>query len=382
VPSYTCFPSTRTRNYRSFNSTLHTTTLPTMSDITKAFTFLHDTIPQWLQDIKNVEEKVTSMQEEISRVSVSTLPFGKGKTGSMESIRPGKLDAVVEETIQADPTTPCNPLGSRKRKSPSVTSGRASGPTRYRPKTMVVVCYDGDMQKSFELLVRGLATGRNMLRKAKMEAKLAELAAIAGSSEDEDDEEEHIMSKITYRPQMASLRMRAAARRGRGGASGPTPPAELFETTDKTLEQAQELCEKSAHLTLREGDCRTELKLVHMHLETVLSTAKTEVTKCVASQAQPTPTPQDQDTSDPSVSLVEPSYKRHFPSISAPRPVVEPEAKLESVVTRSTIRAPVAAPITAPKTMDIEVDDDDEEDEDMDFVMPPVRFTSRRAARA
>lgn len=326
------------------------------------------------------------MQAEISRISVSTSPFEKGKTGSMESIRPGKLDAVVEEVTQSNPTTPFNPLGSRKRKSPSVTSGRASGPSRYRPKMMVVVSYDGDMQKSFELLVRGLATGRNMLRKAKMEAKLAELAAIAGSSEDDDeddnDEEEHIMSKITYRPQMASLRMRAAARRGRGGASGPTPPAELFETTDKTLEQAQELCEKSAHLTLREGDCRSELKLVHMHLENVLSTAKTEVTKCAANQAQLIPTPQDQDTSDTSVSSVEPSYKRHFPSMSASRPVAEPEANLEPVTTQSTIRAPVAASTIPPKTMDIEVDDDDEEDEDMDYVMPPVRFTSRRAARA
>lgn len=357
-----------------------------MSDIAKAFTFLQDTIPQWLQDIKNVEEKVNSMQEEISRVSLSTPPFGKGKTGSMESIRPGKLDAVAEETTPSNPSTPFNPPGSRKRKSPSVTSGRASGPSRYRPKTMVVVSYDGDMQKSFELLVRGLATGRNMLRKAKMEAKLAELAAIAGSSEDEDDdeddEEEHIMSKITYRPQVASLRMRAAARRGRGGAGGPAPSAELFETTDKTLEQAQELCEKSAHLTLREGDCRSELKLVHSHLENVLSTAKTEVTKCAASQAQPTPTPQDQDTSDTSVSSVEPSYKRHFPSMSASRPVAEPETKLEPVKTPSTIRAPVAAPVTAPKTMDIEVDDDDDEDEGMDLVMPPVRFMSQRAARA
>ncbi|KAF3044054.1 hypothetical protein E8E12_008285 [Didymella heteroderae] len=357
-----------------------------MSDITKAFTFLQDTIPQWLRDIKNVEEKVTSMQEEISRVTLSTSPFEKGKTGSMESIRPEKLDAVAEETTPPSPTIPYNPLGSRKRKSPSVTSGRASGPTRYRPKTMVIVSYDGDMQKSFEMLVRGLATGRNMLRKAKMEAKLAELAAIAGSSEDDDEdddeEEEHIMSKITYRPQMASLRMRAAARRGRDSASGPAPPAELFETTDKTLEQAQELCEKSAHLTLREGDCRSELKLVHMHLENVLSTAKMEVAKYTASQAQPRPTPQDQDTSDTSMSSVEPSYKRHFPSISASRPVAEPDAKLEPVTTHSTVRAPVAAPIAATKTMDIEVDDDDDEDEDMDFVMPPVRFTSRRAVRA
>lgn len=220
-----------------------------------------------------------------------------------------------------------------------------------------------------------------------MEAKMAELAAIAGSSEDEDEddeEEEHIMSKISYRPRMASMRARAAAtRRGAGGAmsGGPAPPAELFETTDKTLEQAQELCEKSAHLTLRDGDCRTELKLVRMHLENVLSTAKIEVTKCAANQPQPTQIPQDQDTSDTSVSSMEPSYKRHFPSISALKPVSEPEAKLEPVITQSAIRSPAAAAITAPKTMDIEVDDDDE-DEDIDFVMPPVRLTSRRAARA
>ena len=357
-----------------------------MSDITKAFTFLQDTIPQWLEDVANVGEKVASMQEEIARVSVAVSPFVKGRTGSMESIRPEKLEAVAEEPTPSSPT-PINPLGSRKRKSPSVASGRASGPTRYRPKTMVVVSYDGHMQKSFELLVRGLATGRNMLRKAKMEAKMVELAAIAGSSEDEDEddeEEEHVMSKISYRPQMASMRMRVATSRtgGRGGLGGsPALPAELFETTDKTLEQAQELCEKSAHLTLRDGDCRTELMLVRMHLENALTTATTEVTKCAASQSQSTQTPQDQDTSDTSVSSMEPSYKRHFPSISAPKPVSGSEAKLMPVTTQSTIRASVAAPVTAPKTMDIEVDDDDD-DEDMDFVMPPVRFTSRRAARA
>lgn len=357
-----------------------------MSDVTKAFTFLQDTIPQWLQDVLNLEERVTNMQEEISRVSVSTSPFVKGRTGSMESIRPEKLEAVAEEVAPASPA-PINPLGSRKRKSPSVISGRGSGPVKYRPKTMVVVSYDGDMQKSFELLVRGLATGRNMLRKAKMEAKMAELAAIAGSSEDEeeddDGEEEHIISKISYRPQMASMRMRAAARLGaaRGGrGGGPAPPAELFETTDKTLEQAQELCEKSAHLTLRDGDCRTELKLVRMHLENILTTAKSEVVKCAASQVQSIQAPQDQDTSDTSVSSMEPSYKRHFPSISALRPVSESDAKLEPVITQSTVRAPGADPGMAPKTMDIEVDDDDG-DEDMDFVMPPVRFTSRRAAR-
>lgn len=355
-----------------------------MSDIAKSFTYLQDTIPQWLSDIANIQEKITRMQDDIARVSVSQSPFVKGKTGSVESIRAGKLDAAAEEATPSAEAL-MSPLGSRKRKSPSIMSSRASGPSRYRPRTMVVVRYDGDMQKSFENLVRGLATGRNMLRKAKMEAKMAELAAIAGSSEDEDDddEEEDIMSNISYRPRMASMRIRAAARRGgRNGLNGGPPPSlELFETTDKTLEQAQELCEKSAHLTLRDGDCRTEVKLAQMHLENVLSVAKTEATKCSASQPQSVEVPHDQDTSDTSVSSMEPSYKRHSPNISAPKPLSELEAKLEPIATSSTVRPPTATTSTAPKTMDIEVDDDDE-DEDMDFVMPPVRFTSRRTARA
>jgi hypothetical protein len=146
------------------------------------------------------------------------------------------------------------------------------------------------------------------------------------------------------------------------------------------LEQAQELCEKSAHLTLRDGDCRTELKLVRMHLQNILSTATTEVTKCAASQ-QSTQTTHSQDTSDTSVSSMEPSYKRHFPNISAPRSASASEAKLEPVMPQSTVQASVTAPTTSSKMMEIEVDDDDE-DEDLNFVMPPVRFTSRRAARA
>lgn len=357
-----------------------------MSDINKSFSFLQDTIPKWIQDITSIEEKIASMQDDIARVSVSQSPFAKGRTGSMESIRPGKMEVVAEETTPSS-NTPINPLGSRKRKSPSMTSGRASGETRYRPKTMVVVDYDGDMQKSFELLVRGLATGRNMLRKAKMEAKMAEMAAIAGVSDDDDDddeEESNIMSKISYQPRLTSMRVRVAAmtRGGRGGLNGgPAPPVELFEKTDKTLEQAQELCEKSAHLTLRDGDCRSELKLVRMHFENVLSTAKIEVTKCAANQNQSTQTTQDQDTSNTTLSSTEPSYKRHFPHVSAPRPVFESEKDLGPVTTQSTIRTPVAATVAAPKTMDIEVDDNDE-DEDIDFVMPPVRFTSRQAARA
>jgi hypothetical protein len=240
---------------------------------------------------------------------------------------------------------------------------------------MIVVSYDGDVQKAFELLVRSIGTGRNMLRKAKMEARMNEMAARAESSEEEDEddegEEDVSQSRINYRARMSSLRARSAARRsGRLGVSSGSPtPAELFDATDKTLEQAQELCEKAAHLTLRDGDCRKELEGVRTHFQSLLETAKTEVTKCNTRKLHDPPELHAHDTSDTSVSSIEPetSYRKHAPQATLPEPTPE------SLPKTTDPNAPTSS--MPPKIVDMEVDDDDDDDEP--FIMPPVRLTSR-----
>jgi hypothetical protein len=245
---------------------------------------------------------------------------------------------------------------------------------------MVVVSYDGDMQKSFELLVRAIGSGRNLLRKAKMEAKMNELAALAGSSEDEDeaddDEDAAVMAKISYRPRMSSMRARAAATRGgrRGASGGAATPAALFDTTDKTLEHAQNLCERASHVILRDGDCRTELGAMRKSFIDVLETAKTQVTKYNDAKLLEPQEPPSQDTSDTSISSADdPPYKKHFPRLSRPPPELQSN--------NAPLSAPAAiAPQSALKIMDIEVDDDDDDDEP-DFVLPHVRYTSRFGAR-
>ncbi|KAF2031564.1 hypothetical protein EK21DRAFT_110934 [Setomelanomma holmii] len=345
-----------------------------MSEIEKSFTFLRDNIPQWLQDMGVMEAKVAAMQDEIARVPISVSPFAKRPTESIESIRPGRMCVIAEEAAPSQGAQ-TDPVGNRKRKTLSVMSGRASGPSRYRARTMVVVSYDGDMQKSFELMVRAIGTGRNLLRKAKMEAKMNELAALAGSSEDEDeageDEDDAILAKVTYRPRMSSMRMRTAAqRRGHAGVGDRSnAPVALFDTTDKMMEHAQGLCEKAAHLTLRDGDCRKELGHIRKSFEDVLESAKTEAAKCrVAKSPEPQEAP-SQDTSDTSVSSAEPSYKRHFPQF-----VVPPSTSLTPPKDSVPSDPPATmAPLT---TMEIEVDDDEDDDEP-EFVMPPVRLTSR-----
>jgi hypothetical protein len=344
-----------------------------MSDIEKAFTYLHDNIPQWLQDITTVQDKVTAMQHDNTKVPISQSPFGKRRTDSTASIRPA-LHAIAEDAPPSN-ASPGDAVGSPEPRSLSVSSGRVSGLSRHRPRTMVVVSYDGDMQKSFELLVRSIGTGRNMLRKAKMEARMNEMATQAESSEEDDDvdddDEDVDLSKINHRARMSSLRARSAARRsGRlGVSSGVETPAALFDTSDRTLEQAQELCEKASHLILREGDCRKELEGVRKNFETMLETAKAEVDKCNARKSQHPPELQPHETSDTSMSSLEPEmlYRKDTPQAALPLHKLDAQPKT----------AQPQQPTTAPqplKIVDIEVD---EEDDDDDFVLPPVRLTSR-----
>ncbi|OAL04047.1 hypothetical protein IQ06DRAFT_291668 [Phaeosphaeriaceae sp. SRC1lsM3a] len=341
-----------------------------MSDVEKSFAFLNDNIPQWLQDITGLEEKVAAMQEDVIRAPVLASPFPKRRTDSIESIKHDRMGAIKEEAAPSQ-SGQTDPTAGRKRKTMSIQSGRASGPSRYRPRTMVVVKYDGDMQKSFELLVRAIGTGRNMLRKAKMEAKMNELAALAGPSDDEDeaddDEDEAILAKVSYRPHMSSMRTRQQP------SSGAITPAAIFDTTDKTLEHAQVLCEKAAHVLLRDGDCRTELGGMRKNFSDVLETAKIEVTKCTAARTQEPQSVASHDSAETTTSIAEPSYKKHFPQLSR----LPPEPQQKTMLPSAPL---LVAPTNSSKVMEIEVDDDDDDDEP-DFVMP-VRFTSRFAARA
>jgi hypothetical protein len=354
------------------NSVRRPNITPVMSAIEKPFTYLQDNVPQWLQDVTSMEEKVVAMQQENSKIQMSQSPLGKQRSDSIESIRSARLNAIAENTPPSNGTN-TDLAGSRKRKSLSVSSGRVSNSLRHR-KTMVVVNYDGDMQKSFELLVRAIGTGRHMLRKAICEVRMTGATAQASSSEDDDDGEEEdeafILSKNASRAHMYRIRARATAiRSGRpGGIAGCD---EVLSTTDKTLEQSQELCEKAAHLILRDGDCRKELEGVRKAFEALLETAKTEVEKCNALKSQETPELQAHEASDTSVSSNESpsSYWELTPHSSLPESELQPQSK-------TTLPEGSTAPnSSAPKIVDIEVDDDDETDDD--FVMPPVRLTSR-----
>ncbi|KAJ4301432.1 hypothetical protein N0V90_003524 [Kalmusia sp. IMI 367209] len=327
-----------------------------MTDIEKSFTYLHDNIPQWLKNVSEIESKIIAMQSELAKVPVSrSLPM-KRRTGSIESIR--DLDAIREEpessggAHQSEPTT-------RKRKTPSALSGQQSGFMKMRSRTMIVVNYDGQIQCAFEQLVRAIGTGRNMLRKGKMAAKMDAMATLANSS-DEEDGNDVIMSRIGYRHRAGLSSMRSPAAMLRMTENNTSTPVERFDTADKALEQAQALCERAAHQSLREGDCRKELDGVRGHFEEVQAVAKSEVARYAAQK------------------LVAMEKERQEAADLGSKPgkrTTIPVPDLEKEITPTTI-SPAIGTYSTSRVVDIEIDDDEDADE-MNFVMPPIRLTSR-----
>jgi hypothetical protein len=63
---------------------------------------------------------------------------------------------------------------SRKRKTVSIISNE-SVPTKFRSRSMIIVYYDSEIQKSFEEIVRNIGTARNNIRKARMADRMKAL---------------------------------------------------------------------------------------------------------------------------------------------------------------------------------------------------------------
>lgn len=356
----------------------------------KSFAYLQENIPKWLVDIGRIEDQVTAMQDRLTTVTVSRSPFAKATPGSAASIRPGNMDAILEEETTPSTSPQKDPLQDRNTRPPSALSARLSSPGCYRSRTMVVVSYDGEMQKSLEQLVRAIGIGRSLLRKARLESKMNQLAALVHSSDEEnkdDDEDENeergghseqdrLLPQFSHRLRMPSTRARVAARTsGRlSVASALKTPVTLFEGTDKALELAQGLCEKAAHLTLREGDCRKELAQVRKGFDDVLQAAETEMIRCNAHKCQETPELQLHDTSDTSISSLETPCEEIYASMPMSMPALAPEPQA---------KVPLLAGLTPtppePNIYPMEVDE--EEEDYLDFDMMPVRLTSRMHVR-
>lgn len=205
---------------------------------------------------------------------------------------------------------------------------------------MIIVYYDKAVQDAFEDLVKFVSGSRNVMRKGKMAAKMAEMKRAAELEvDDEDDDapppEKLIPDRMTASAPVTPLgkdisggiavadsgdeadfpmpklkfvstrnmgpsrdRIRADATnsgisgamsgggllRGYRRAGGGGAP-DIFDEVDKGLEWCQAQCEHAAHQFLRDGDCSSEIANIKKRLGEVKETAEKEIEKLKKEEA-------------------------------------------------------------------------------------------------
>ena len=262
-------------------------------DALRSFAYLTDNLPLWLTKLDELSVQVAEQHTRFTKLTQhNDVKLARKKHDSTESLRP-KADDNPEPNAITDTSVPpsLQPVSSnavilkdttrnilRKRKPGSALSG-ASGPQRYRTRSMIVVYYVSDIQDAFEQLVRNIAGARNNLRKGKTAASFKNRMAAMGMGGD-------LSGGAGRFPLLdPKMRLKIGINRQIPGLEGTTTDA-AFENMDRDLEKAHSLCEIAAHQMLRDGDCRDEIGEIKQRFENCLKVAKEEAEKMREKEAR------------------------------------------------------------------------------------------------
>ncbi|KAJ1331724.1 ankyrin repeat and SOCS box protein 17 [Microdochium nivale] len=322
---------------------------------------LVENIPNWLKRLDELGDQIDQRQADLAKLAATSSQASSRSLknqGSTESIRPVGDDAEPTESKTApsgtgNDNTVCHSIRHTKSASVTQRETREVAATaqrraravvhrkektesmlsaddvarKYHSKTMIIVYYDSWVQSFFEELVKFVSASRNVMRKAKMAAKVAEIKRMAelefpDSDEDEDDNDDKVLvagdsitpanSKLTAsndaeededdspeaikqrflrarntgpvgrfalsRPGPAGAsRPAMGAGRGLAGAQTAPPGADIYDQLDKGLEVVQSACEQAAHQFLREGDCAQQVSKIKARLASTAECATKEL---------------------------------------------------------------------------------------------------------
>lgn len=290
-----------------------------MGDARDCYDYLLKNVPLWTRELKEVADKVEKARIRNATISDPAVDLSENNCNgdnSMETLRPAEdnNEGTDVHSSSSTPvsTTPCQTkvppptdikaihsppiLCKRKRVSSTLASGHVARSTRYRTKSSTLVTYDSETQKSFESMVRSIGAGRNMIRKAIIAARIAKAAAAATHMDDNDDDEDGfkdaslVLAKLGHRAKFGRIEARGVRmtctnrnksidkddkRNGPEALDG----SESFDLLDRTLEKAQNQCERGAHQLLRDGDCSEEIDSILSWFQEILTICEKELSK-------------------------------------------------------------------------------------------------------
>ncbi|KAK3312402.1 hypothetical protein B0H66DRAFT_486401 [Apodospora peruviana] len=459
----------------------------------EALTNLVNNIPDWLQKLDELNGKIEQRQLELAQWTETQAASGNSppstkpvrNKGSTESLKPrdepaahprettplpeALLDSTAVTLVPAIQTqieqpegrqqkhgAPSSPSDSqspsaiqrqtnqvraagqararatlrKRQRTDSVMSAEGQAP-KYRTRSMIIVYYDSYVQSFFEELVKFVSASRNMMRKAKMAAKVAQIKRLAelempddsdddanedapppgakhsslpdanaallaqvgrpaAATGDNDDEIPALrfVSTRGMQPTMArtqnllmsrgatgpGLYPRAGARGSyRGGpggvAMGSTDPPDVYDELDKGLEYVQSMCEHAAHQFLRDGDCAEEVANIQRRMGETKELADKEMERVKKED------PEGLKSADES--LRGRSYRpQSMRKITAGKPASATGTAATKLETAGGVANGVAAAANK-----LEVDDDDGDSDMDDLALPRLAYKNTRLMR-
>ncbi|KAK7958133.1 hypothetical protein PG996_010423 [Apiospora saccharicola] len=272
-----------------------------------------DPIPPPQDDITSTPARTNNDAQKTTQPPSS--PGGESQTPSVRQRQRNDVVATAQRRVRA--------TLKKRQKTDSMVSTEGAVP-KYRSRSMVLVYYDSYVQSFFEELVKFVSASRNMMRKAKMAAKVAQIKRLAELEmhEDEDQRQEGAFNPgdalIAADPFLASKQPNkggpeeiqlhtvgthelgltprmggsgyfysSMANRRPGAASSPYSRSgmglfnqdgpDVYDDLDKGLEFVQSMCERAAHQFLRDGECGDEIEKVKQRLGETKEIADKEV---------------------------------------------------------------------------------------------------------
>ncbi|GKT61670.1 hypothetical protein ColTof4_02699 [Colletotrichum tofieldiae] len=347
------------------------------------------------------------------RPVVTTPTQGPTKKDEPSSPSSGTPSALNKQTRQAMALAQARARAVvEKRPRPdSVMSTEEDAPAKYRSRKLVLVYYDSYVESFFEELVKFVSASRNLMRKAKMAAKVATIRRLAEREQPEGDDEaspgdlqpDTSDSAGTASDALPSLRYMSTRRMGPNGRKGPAytragqggammgdSGPDAYDDLDKCLEYIQNQSEHAAHQFLRDGDCTEEIGNIQRRLAETKELAKKEMERVEKEEPELLKATSEANK----VRTLRPTSMRReltagkdsSPAIT-PRKVevgsnIEADSKIESeskTPATKTIEVDMSKPLEAD---DAPIEADDEGIDDMEITLPPrLNYRSTRAMR-
>lgn len=244
-----------------------------------ALQYLIKQVPEWQTRLDNLPSDIQQRQLELAQSAIISSSYSPARSlknkSSTESLRPpheyfsfntASNRQATPELASSDLQWPTSML-SVPPLSHSLPSSVASTAPLQQDRHKRTVYYDSFVQDFFGDLVRYVSGGRNLMRRAKMAARVVQIKRMADVDRSMDtDSDDTLLASARYR---APIRFQACLHNRADSADGQQS-TNIYDALDRHLDCIQSAAEGGAHQFLKDATCDREINSIQERFKTVI----------------------------------------------------------------------------------------------------------------